>query len=163
MTWWRYDTRTEDCNFHRKQTFGRRIDHLFVYFLDLTNCPIILDCIKVSWYQHAWKGINVQWSTPKFSQLLGVTIAFESVWYYSVYVKFKFKFNLFGFISSHFTIRIDKMIMLNQRCGCHQKRRAWGWWHPVMLHKYRKKNMIVMILIIIIHVIVIILIIILIK
>ena len=38
--------------------------------------------------------------------------------------KFKFKFNLFGFISSHFSIRIDKMIMLNQRCGCHKKRRA---------------------------------------
>ena len=32
------------------------------------------------------------------------------------------------------------MIMLNQRCGCHQKRRAWGWWHPVMLHKYRKNR-----------------------
>ena len=32
------------------------------------------------------------------------------------------------------------MIMLNQRCGCHQKRRAWGWWHPAMLYKYRKKN-----------------------
>ena len=76
---------------------------------------------------------------------------------------FRFKFNLFGFISSHFTIRIDKMIMLNQRCGCHHKRRAWGWWHPVMLHKYRKINMIIMIIIIIIHAIVIILIIILIK
>ena len=37
--------------------------------------------------------------------------------------KFKFKFNLFGFISSHFTI-IDKMIMISQRCGCHQKHRA---------------------------------------
>ena len=30
------------------------------------------------------------------------------------------------------------MILLSHRCGCHQKRRAWGWWHPVMLHKYRK-------------------------
>ena len=38
--------------------------------------------------------------------------------------KFKFKLNLFGFISSHFTIKIDEMIMLSQRCGCHQKRRA---------------------------------------
>ena len=26
-----YDVRSEDCNFHRNQTFGR-IDHLFVYF-----------------------------------------------------------------------------------------------------------------------------------
>ena len=30
--------------------------------------------------------------------------------------------------------------MLNQRCGCHQKCRAWSWWHPVMLHKYRKNK-----------------------
>ena len=30
-----YDVRSEDCNFHRKQAFGRRIDHLFVYFLTL--------------------------------------------------------------------------------------------------------------------------------
>ena len=27
-----YDMRCEDCNFHRNQTFGRRIDHLFFYF-----------------------------------------------------------------------------------------------------------------------------------
>ena len=27
-----YDIRSEDCNFHRNQTFGTRIDHLFVYF-----------------------------------------------------------------------------------------------------------------------------------
>ena len=28
----RYVMRSEDCNFHRNQTFGRRIDRLFVYF-----------------------------------------------------------------------------------------------------------------------------------
>ena len=73
---------------------------------------------------------------------------------------FKFKFNLFGFISSHFTIRIDKMIMLSQRCGCHQKHRAWGWWHPVMLHKYRNKiydnnDKIIIIIVIILKIIII--------
>ena len=26
-----YDMSSEDCNFHRNQAFGRRIDHLFVY------------------------------------------------------------------------------------------------------------------------------------
>ena len=27
-----YDMRSEDCDFHRNQTFGRRIDQLLVYF-----------------------------------------------------------------------------------------------------------------------------------
>ena len=27
-----YDMKSEDCNFHRNQTFGRRIGHIFVYF-----------------------------------------------------------------------------------------------------------------------------------
>ena len=31
LRWW-YDMRSEDCNFHRNQTFGRRTDHLFVNF-----------------------------------------------------------------------------------------------------------------------------------
>ena len=30
--WQWYDMGSEDCNFHRNQTFGKRIDHLFVYF-----------------------------------------------------------------------------------------------------------------------------------
>ena len=30
--WQWYDMRSEDCNFHRNQTFGRKIYHLFVYF-----------------------------------------------------------------------------------------------------------------------------------
>ena len=29
---WRWYDMSEDCNFHRNQIFGRRIDHLFVYF-----------------------------------------------------------------------------------------------------------------------------------
>ena len=33
-----------------------------------------------TWMQ--WEGISVQWSTPKFSKLLQITIVFENVWCY---------------------------------------------------------------------------------
>ena len=85
-----------------------------------------------------WKSRSGLARNVEFEQ--NVQFLDQMSWNCKKYIIFKFKFNLFGFISSHFRIRIDKMIMLNQRCGCHQKRRAWGWWHPVMLRKYRKNK-----------------------
>ena len=64
-----YDMRSEDCNFHRNQTFGIRIDHLFVYFWTSKFVPFHLTArlnksLSIStWMQ--WDGISVQWSTPK--------------------------------------------------------------------------------------------------
>ena len=82
--WWWYDM-SEDCNFHRNRTFWWKNWSPFCLFLDLKNCPIWqLDCIKLSYYclEYNERGLvcNIR-STPKFSQLLWVTIASESVWY----------------------------------------------------------------------------------
>ena len=55
-------------NFHRNQTFGRRIDHLFVYLMDLKNCAIWqLDWIKVFQYQLEYneRGLVTVWS-PRY-------------------------------------------------------------------------------------------------
>ena len=55
--------RSEDCNFYRNQTFGRRIDYLFVFFgpqkLGLLNCGLrATDCIAGCGSQIAGCGLR---------------------------------------------------------------------------------------------------------
>ena len=75
--------RSEDCNFHRNQTFGRRIDHLYCLFLDLKNCAIWqLDWIKVSLYQLKCneRRLVCNEACAKLSQLVRTTAYLKVMW-----------------------------------------------------------------------------------
>ena len=73
--WWWYDMKSEDCNLQRNQTFGGKINLLFVYFLTLK----IGQFDSYSRLQERLSTLNTV--KLKLLQLLWVTIAFESGWY----------------------------------------------------------------------------------
>ena len=80
---WRwYDMRSEDCNFYRNQTFGRRTDHLFVFFFLPQKLGILTARLNrsfsISTSNSIERGLEC-WSMPKTNTAIVRTKAFEKL------------------------------------------------------------------------------------
>ena len=89
MTW-----KNKDCNFHRNQTFGRRIDHLLVYFwTSVVQFDTAWVCQYLPWMQY--RGLVCMMHTQSFTPI----VSYNSFWKLVLLLLLLFFFCLINLVS----------------------------------------------------------------